>query len=152
MTVIDWVNSQTDKGFSAIHFASYHGNIEMTKFLIEVLGADMYARNHLEQNVVHMAVQGDMPITLVYFTKIQNMSISTPDSKQRTPLHWAIFSSAKLTLEYILALDQDLEVKDSLGYTALHRAISMLAKEESLMLVKTLIVRGAKIETKTDSD
>jgi len=59
-----------------------------------------------------MAVHGDKPITLVYFTKIKEMSIRTPDAKGRTPLHWAVYFSAELSLEYILAQDPDLEFKD----------------------------------------
>lgn len=95
--------------------------------------------------MVHMAAQGDVPITLVYFTKIKEMSIGTCDAKGRTPLHWAVYFSSKLSLEYILAQEQDLEVMDSFGHTPLHEAISNLAKEDSLIIVKTLIIRGANI-------
>ena len=41
----------------------------MCKYLIDELGIDMYARTHTGQNVVHMAAQGGMPTTLVFFTK-----------------------------------------------------------------------------------
>ena len=48
------------------------------------------------------------------------MAIDTQDSKGRTPLHWAVQLSSKLSLEYILAHEQDLEVQDSFGHTPLH--------------------------------
>lgn len=39
----DWVNMKTDKDYTAIHFAAYHGNTAMCKYLIEELGAEMNA-------------------------------------------------------------------------------------------------------------
>ena len=41
----EWANFQTDRGYSAIHFAAFHGNINMVNYLIDVIGADMYARS-----------------------------------------------------------------------------------------------------------
>ena len=32
--VKEWSNKPTDKGYTALHFASYHGNMEMVKYLI----------------------------------------------------------------------------------------------------------------------
>ena len=44
----DWVNMQTDRGYTAIHFAAYHGNMSMVNYLIDELRADIYARTHNE--------------------------------------------------------------------------------------------------------
>ena len=46
---------QTDRGYSAIHFAAYHGNTAMCKYLIDDLGAKMNALTQTSQNVVHLA-------------------------------------------------------------------------------------------------
>lgn len=55
----EWVNQKTeDDGFTAIHFASFRGNIALIEALLEI-GADMYARNNFGINVMHVAAQGD---------------------------------------------------------------------------------------------
>ena len=79
------------------------------------------------------------------------MEIDVRDNKQRTPLHWAVLKGSNLTLEFILAHSQDLEAKDTCGHTALHIAVHQLAKENSFLFVKTLIIRGASPQTKTDN-
>jgi palmitoyltransferase ZDHHC13/17 len=51
----EWINTKTDEdGFSALHFASFRGNINAINLLID-LGADMYARNNFGINVLHVA-------------------------------------------------------------------------------------------------
>ena len=77
--------------------------------------------------MLHMAAQGDKPNTFVYFTK--HIDVSLLDIKRRSPLHWAVVNSSRLILEYILAHEQDLEVKDFDGMTPLHLAILTLPKE-----------------------
>ena len=41
VAVRKWINKQTisDEGFTALHFATFHGNMEMIRFLVS-LGAD----------------------------------------------------------------------------------------------------------------
>jgi palmitoyltransferase ZDHHC13/17 len=50
-----WVNAQTDEGFTAIHFATYHGNFSLIKFLIETANADMTMKNKFGSSVMHVA-------------------------------------------------------------------------------------------------
>ena len=42
----EWVNHQTDKGYCALHFAAYNNNLEMTKYLLETLDANMHILNN----------------------------------------------------------------------------------------------------------
>lgn len=97
-----WVNLATTKGYTALHFAAYHGNVQMIKFLVEELNADINAKTSLGQNVLHFGAQGDKPATIVYFTQLK-MEIGVKDNKKRTPLHWAVTKGSNLSLEYILA-------------------------------------------------
>lgn len=69
----DWVNQKTDRGYTALHFAAFHGNIEMIRYLVETLKADIHAQNMLDQNVLHFAAQGDTAAAFVYFSKHKNM-------------------------------------------------------------------------------
>lgn len=55
----DWVNKPTDEDFTAVHFASYHGNLELVVKLVEELQADFSTTNMYGANVLHVASQGD---------------------------------------------------------------------------------------------
>lgn len=43
--VKEWVNRQTDKGYTALHFAACHNNIDMISYLLSTLEADCYAKS-----------------------------------------------------------------------------------------------------------
>lgn len=50
-----WVNAQTlDDGFSALHYASFRGNIVLIKLLIKN-GANISAKNKFGINMLHVA-------------------------------------------------------------------------------------------------
>ena len=51
----EWANSPTDEDFTALHFATYHGNYNLIKFLIENANADIYKRNKFGSTVMHIA-------------------------------------------------------------------------------------------------
>jgi len=51
----EWVDSQTDEGFTALHFATYHGNFTLIKFLIETCNADIKKKNKFGSTVMHVA-------------------------------------------------------------------------------------------------
>lgn len=42
--VVEWVNKKNSDGYTALHMASYKGNLKLIKFL-EKMGADPLARN-----------------------------------------------------------------------------------------------------------
>ena len=52
----EWINSKTkgDEGFTALHFASFHGNLKAIKLLIKY-GADPTIKNKYDINVLHVA-------------------------------------------------------------------------------------------------
>ena len=78
------------------------------------------------------------------------MDVSEMDAQRRTPLHWACFNLSTLCLEYILAFEQDLELMDAFGQTALHKACEMAQFENSYIFIKTLIIRGANKHALTE--
>lgn len=50
-----WVNEVTDDEFSALHFATYHGNYNIIKFLTENCDVDIYRKNKFGSTVLHVA-------------------------------------------------------------------------------------------------
>ena len=70
-----WINTKTVKEeFSAIHFASFNGNIEMCQMLLEE-GAEKTVMNKHGLSCLHVAAQGDQPGSLYYFHKVQSCDI-----------------------------------------------------------------------------
>lgn len=50
-----WANSPTDEEFTALHFATYHGNYNLIKFLIDNAKADIFKKNKFGSTVLHIA-------------------------------------------------------------------------------------------------
>jgi ankyrin repeat protein len=47
----------------------------------------------------------------VYFAE-QGIDINITDNRGSTPLHWACYSRAEIALNYLLAMNPELEIKD----------------------------------------
>lgn len=107
-----WVNMPTDERFTALHFSTYHGNIELIKLMVEEMHADFNLKNVYGANVLHVAAQGDQPCPLYYFVAVKDMDINDADNRGSTPLHWACYSKSEFALSYILAMGPDLEITD----------------------------------------
>lgn len=137
-----WVNHKTEEdGFAALHFASFRGNLNLIQLLIQN-GANMNQKNNFGINVLHVAAQGDQPISLFYF-KEKGMDIKSKDNRLSTPLHWACYSRSEVALCYLLAWIKDLEDKDIEGFTPLHLAVKSVDQMRSTRSVRTLLVRGS---------
>ncbi len=54
-----WVNQTTDDEFTALHFATKHGNYVMLNLLIEKAHADLYIHNKYGATAMHIAAQQD---------------------------------------------------------------------------------------------
>lgn len=64
----EWINTQSkgEEGFTALHFASFHGNIKLIRYLID-LGGKIEMKNRQGTNMLHVAAQGDQPASLYFF-------------------------------------------------------------------------------------
>ena len=56
----NWINLQTqgEDSFTALHFASFHGNLSLVRMLIKH-GADIFMTNKNGLSMIHVAAQGD---------------------------------------------------------------------------------------------
>jgi palmitoyltransferase len=98
----DWINLKTTAdGFTGLHFASFKGNTNVCDILLKY-GADMQLKNNYGINVMHVAAQGDQPISLYYF-KQRGVDIRSRDNRGSTPMHWACYSKSEVALLYLLA-------------------------------------------------
>ena len=137
-----WLNAKTEEdGFTALHFASFRGNVGLITLLLGS-GADMYARNNFGINVLHVAAQGDQPISL-YFFKQKGLDIKSKDNRSSTPMHWACYSKSEIALCYLLSWVHDLNEQDVEGLTPLHLAVKSVESLRSTRPVRSLLIRGA---------
>ena len=113
-------------------------------------GSDKFVTNKHGLNCLHIASQGDQPVSLYYFHKILGLNINERDHRGSTPLHWAIFSCSELAMVYILAwlTKEELSTRDDEGYTAMHLAIKTSDKLENSRPVRALIYHGAATSLK----
>lgn len=139
-----WINQacKGEEGFTAMHFASFHGNMPVIELLMKN-GANQYAHNKQEINMLHVASQGDQPISLYYFIK-KGLDVNSGDKKSSTPLHWASFAGAELSLSYLLSWGASVNAQDSKGLTPLHLAVKSAEDLRSTKSIKLLLLKGAE--------
>ena len=81
-------------------------------------------------------------MSLAYFLQ-HGLKINSKDLRESTPLHWAAFSGAELTLSYIIAWGGNLNEIDSKGLTPLHLAVKSYKENRSTKGIKQLLIKGA---------
>jgi len=136
--ITEWVNTRTDEGFAAIHFASFKGNIEIIKIL-EHHGARLDVKNQRGLNVMHIAAQGDQPVSIAYFVR-RGLDILEKDENGSSPLHWAAYFGMENATYFLTSWGCDPNEKDlEFGCTPLHLAIS----SGNGKVVRRLLVKGA---------
>ena len=72
------INQESSQGFTALHYASYRGNLEIINKLIEN-GGEVEVSNKRGLNVLHMAAQGNQPSALVFFKEKYLLNIQSID-------------------------------------------------------------------------
>jgi len=70
-TVKEWINMQSkgEEGFTAMHFACFHGNLNMLRILIS-FGGDYTMTNKTKISLMHVSCQGDQPAAMVYLKEL----------------------------------------------------------------------------------
>ena len=64
--LVKFVNGENSKGICPIHYASFGGNLDIIKLLIEN-GADITKKTEKNLNIIHYCAQGNSPNSLMYF-------------------------------------------------------------------------------------
>ena len=136
----NFINAKTNAdGLTALHFASFRGNIKIIKLLI-LNNAEINALSYNGLNMIHKAAQGNKPSAIIYFNKKYNMDLNATDNNNKlNALHLATISGMDNSVIFLLSLGVDPNVQDSKGYTALHYAV----KFNHIRIIKKLLQRGA---------
>lgn len=101
--------------------------------------------------MLHVAAQGDQPIS-IYFFKLRGLDMHSRDNRGSTPLHWAAYSKAEITLVYLLSWVDFLDDQDCDGFTALHLAVKSVESLMSTRPVRSLLIRGASRDVTDNQD
>ena len=141
--VAQWINtpSQSEQGFYPLHFASFHGNIQLIKLLMRNK-ADHTVKTSEGINMLHVAAQGDQAYSLTYF-KYKGLSIMSKDKERSTPLHWACCAGSDTASYYLQSWGVDVNAVDFLGYTPLHLAVRYSNRFPNTRTIKELLIKGA---------
>ena len=76
----DFINAKTETEYlTALHYASFRGNIKIIKLLIEN-NAEVAAISYNGLNMLHKAAQGNQPSAIVYFNKKYNINLESSDN------------------------------------------------------------------------
>ena len=137
----DFINARTDgDNQTALHLASFRGNIKVIKLLIEN-HADINAVTNSGYNMIHKAAMGNKPSAIIFFNKKYNMDLEATDENKMTALHLATRNCMENSVIYLLNLGINVNLRDKDGNTALHYAV----RKEQIRIIKKLIQRGADI-------
>jgi ankyrin repeat protein len=120
--VKNFVNLQSTMGYTAIHLASYRGNIDIIQILIEY-GASVDITNSKGLNVLHIASQGDRVDSIIYFKYKYMLNIEEKDKEGSSNLHWACYSGSDKVFNFLLNFNININSCDLAGMTPLHLAV-----------------------------
>ena len=96
-----YINQKNIRGFTALHYACYNGNIKLIKLLVNN-GADINIVNNNGLNILHLATQGNQTTPLYYFIHKYKMNINSIDNLGNSCLHWACFYHNDKALNFLL--------------------------------------------------
>jgi len=135
----EFINAKTENdSLTALHYASFRGNIEIIRLLIANYAEINLLSSH-GLNMIHKAAQGNKPSAIIYFNKKYNMELEAVEENQMNALHLATISGMDNSVIYLLSLGIDPNLKDKYGYTALHYAV----KYSQTRIIKKLLQKGA---------
>ena len=115
---LDYINKKNSKGYNALLYAAFRGNLEIFNYLMES-GADISITNSSGLNALHLASQGNFPNIIVFLIEKYGMDINCKDNKGNTALHWAVYMNSRQAVDYLIFYNIDINLRDNDGETAL---------------------------------
>lgn len=116
--IISYLNQKNSKGYNALLYSAFRGNLDTFKKLIE-LGADLNVSNASGLNSLHLATQGNHPNIIVFLMEKCGFDINSKDTKGSNALHWGINMNSRQAVDYLVYYNIDINAKDKDGVTAL---------------------------------
>lgn len=113
-------------GVSAVHLASFFGNLEVLRILSDKFDADFGEKTERGLTPLHCAAQRKEGIVTIYFLKdtYKYFDPNVVDVYGGTPLHYAIMSIEEYNIHALMSLGSDINKKDKKGDSVLHVALA----------------------------
>jgi palmitoyltransferase ZDHHC13/17 len=129
-------------GFTALHFATFQGQLRTLK-LLESFGGDLHTQTNQGLTLMHAACQSDQVAPLCYLKQL-GIEFDQPDALGMSPLHWAALTGANNCCQYLLAWGANPNSQDVNGFTPLHLNIEeSVPKYQESYIVRLLLMNGA---------
>jgi ankyrin repeat protein len=158
------VNAKSGGGRSALHEAAANDHLRVVDYLLGA-GVQLEAVDETGQSALHLAANsgylsivsrlleagadpkalttGDCPMTALALAAWEGhtgvvrrlLPLALPEPKAIPAVHCAAYSGHLSVLELLLAADMDINIRDSLGNTALHVALQLDQIETSQYLI-----------------
>ena len=135
-----YLNIQDLDGNTPLLYAAYRGNLKIIQNLINN-GSLLNCTSKSGLNLIHMAAQGNNPNIIIFFKEKYNFNIYKKDLNGNTPLHWACYSNAENSINFLLSFISDVNVKNNNGQTPLH--ICVLT--ENIRNIRKILKKGGDI-------
>lgn len=114
-------------------------------------GAELSGKNRNGMNVLHVAAQGDQPVSIGYFIE-KGLDVDSLDKEGRTPMHHAAMFGCELSVCYLVSYHGFINAKDNQKQTPLHLAIKSYKENPNIDCIKKLLLNGADREIRNFID
>ena len=155
---LDRVRQYIDMGFpperkqfdrwTALHFASFYGHLDIVKYLIETCQVDKEGKDHSGTTALHIACKLGRIDVATYLIETCQVDVEAKDNDGCTVLHIATIAGRLDMIKYLIeSCHSDIKTVDNNGSTVLHIATSA----GRLDMIKYLIESG-RIEEERNLD
>lgn len=129
------LTSSDEKGWTAVHWASYEGHMRLLKFLVKK-GASLSWPNFRKETPLHVACANQKSEVVKFLLKKQ-VGLEEKDWDDRTPLFWAVLSGERKIVELLLEAGASLKfVRDQEGISPLYYAVKNGNREVAACLLR----------------
>ena len=134
-----FLNSQNNKGMTALHFAFYQGNMKLIKFLLNV-GANYNLKSNAGLSCIHYSAIKNKVTPIYYMIEKGKIDKYEEDKVGNTFFHWACYYASEKIINFYLNDDNfNINKQNKEGFTPLQYYIM----SKSTKSLKKFILRGA---------
>ena len=134
-------------GWNALHYASYHGHIEIANYLINSLKADINCMNKEGFTPLHLAVFKDQEEMVKLLLNTNGINVNCFHNQFGTPLHLACKKRHFKIVSLLVASKADLKIKDKNGKVPIEVCHDSTMKK----LLSKLLINSSKLSSTSSS-
>lgn len=134
-------------GWNALHYASYHGYIEIANYLINSLKADINCMNKEGFTPLHLAVFKDQEEMVKLLLNTNGINVNCFHNQFGTPLHLACKKRHFKIASLLVASKADLKIKDKNGKVPIEVCHDSTIKK----LLSKLLINSSKLSSTSSS-